>query len=152
MATVTSVPRFVRLGNFFTTSMLRAGIKLVGPGNRPMYLLTVQGRKSGQPRTTPIVVIEADGQRYLLAPFGAVDWVRNLRAAGMAVLSRGRREEQVRARELPREEAGQALKRSVEGGIPSFLSKYFDVTRESSLEEFERAVELHPMFLLQHAA
>ena len=152
MPSPTSVPRFVRIGNFFTTSMLRAGFKLVGPEHRPMYLLTVQGRKSGQPRTTPIVVIEEDGQRYLLAPFGAVDWVRNLRAAGTAVLTRGRRDEQVQARELGRDEAGLALKRSVEGGIPSFLTKYFDVTKESSLEECERAVELHPVFLLQHAA
>jgi len=98
------------------------------------------------------VVIEQDGYRYLVAPYGAVDWVRNLRAAGTAILTRGRREEQVQARELFKEEAGLALQRSFDGGIPSFLAKYFDVTKESSLEEFERAVELHPVFLLQHAA
>jgi hypothetical protein len=40
----------------------------------------------------------------------------------------------------------------VNGGIPSFLAKYFDVTKESSLQEFEHAAELHPVFLLQHAA
>src|SRR5215472_1726046 len=125
MATSTPVPRFVRIGNFFTRSLLRAGVKLVGPGNRPMYLLTVRGRKSGQPRTTPVVVIEQDGDRYLVAPYGAVDWVRNLRAAGTAILTRGRREERVQARELFNDEAGMALKRSLGGGLPSFLAKYF---------------------------
>jgi deazaflavin-dependent oxidoreductase (nitroreductase family) len=117
-----------------------------------MYLLTVRGRKSGEPRTTPVVVIVQDGHRYLVAPYGVVDWVRNLRAAGTAILTRGRREEQVKARELFKDEAGLALKRSLEGGIPSFLAKYFDVTAESSLEECEHAAELHPVFLLQEAA
>jgi hypothetical protein len=57
MAKTSQVPTFVRLGNVLTTTLLRAGFKLVGPGDYPMYLLTVRGRKSGQPRTIPIVVL-----------------------------------------------------------------------------------------------
>src|SRR5438067_782348 len=148
MAKTSQVPRFVRLGNILTTTLLRAGFKLVAPGDYPMYLLTVRGRKSGQPRTTPIVLVEQDGRRYLVAPYGVVDWVRNLRAAGEAILARGRRVEKVRAIELPRGEAGRVLKSSLEGGIPSFLRKYFEVTSGSSLEDFERAAELHPVFFL----
>jgi deazaflavin-dependent oxidoreductase (nitroreductase family) len=131
-----------------TTTLLRAGVKITAPGGYRMYLLTVRGRKSGQPRTTPIVVVEQDGGRYLVAPYGVVDWVRNLRAAGEATLTRGRRAEQVRAVELSPREAGLVLKRSVEAGIPSFLAKYFEIGPESSREECERAAQLHPVFSL----
>ena len=81
MVTKAKAPWFARWGNSLTTPLLRAGVKLVGPGNYPMYLLTVRGRKSGQPRTVPIVLLEQHGQRYLAATYGMVDWVRNLRAA-----------------------------------------------------------------------
>ncbi len=73
MAKTYQVPPFVRVGNVLTTPLLRAGVKLVGPGNYPMYLLTVRGRKSGQPRTTPIVILEQNGKRYLASPYGIVD-------------------------------------------------------------------------------
>src|SRR4051812_38613730 len=105
MAKASPVPTFVRLANVMTTTLLRAGFKLMGPGNCPLYLLTVRGRKSGQPRTTPIATLEHAGQRYLMTPYGVVDWVRNLRAAGTAILTRGRRDEQIRVLELPSDEA-----------------------------------------------
>src|SRR2546428_14106811 len=104
MAKTYQAPMFVRVANILTLTLLRAGFKLVGPGNYPMYLLTVRGRKSGQPRTIPIVILEQNGKRYLASPFGVVDWVRNLRAAGEATLTRGRRAETVNARELPKGE------------------------------------------------
>jgi len=150
-ATTTHVPAFVRLGNLFTRTMLRAGIRLNGFG-RPMYLLTVRGRKSGQPRTTPVVVIEQDGQRYLVAPYGIVDWVRNLRAAGQAILTRGRREERVQALELPSREAALILKRTLAGNLPSFLRDPFEVTADSPIDEIERATVEHPVFVLRNAA
>lgn len=149
MTTTTDVPAFVRLGNMVTKSMLRAGFRLAGPGNVPMYLITVRGRKSGQPRTTPIVVVEQEGKRYLVSPFGVVDWVRNLRMAGQATLTRGRHVEEVTAAELPSDEAALVLKKSSAGTIPSFLAKYFNITAESSPEEFEEAAANHPVFLLQ---
>src|SRR5713101_5250087 len=105
MAKTYQVPMFVHVGNILTLTLLRAGFKLVGPfiffGNYPMYLLTVRGRKSGQPRTVALVIIERNGKRYVGSPYGIVDWVRNLRVAGEAVLTRGRRAERVTARELP---------------------------------------------------
>jgi hypothetical protein len=51
--------------------------------------------------------------------------------------------------ELPPSEAGAVLRRSLEGGIPSFLAQYFGVTADSSPEEFERAGQLHPVFLFE---
>ena len=150
MAKTYQAPLFARLGNVLTTGLLRAGFKLVGFGNYPMYLLTVRGRKSGQPRTVSIAIIERNGQRYLGAPFGAVDWVRNLRAAGEAILTRGRRSETVNAIELPPREAALVLQEEIKGGNP--FARYFGVTADSSLEEFERAAVSHPVFLLQSAA
>src|SRR5579859_6112210 len=149
MATTSRVPRFVRLGNVLTRALLRAGLKLVAPGEYPMYLLTVRGRKSGQPRTTPIVIFQHDGKRYLASPYGIVDWVRNLRAAGEAILTRGRRDEEVRATELPPQAASLVLKRSMEHGMPSFLKQYFELSSESSGEDYERAAQLHPVFVLE---
>ena len=58
MAKQSNVPGFVRWGNMLTTTLLRAGVRLAGFGY-PMYLLTVRGRKSGQPRTVPIVIIDS---------------------------------------------------------------------------------------------
>jgi len=137
------------LGNILTTTLLRAGVKMAGPGGVPMYLLTVRGRKSGQPRTIPIVVLEREGKRYLVSPYGIVDWVRNVRAAGEAILTRARRSEQVRVVELPSKEAALVLRTSFEHGIPSFLAKYFEVTAQSSPEEFVQAAAKHPVFSLE---
>ena len=151
MATKNQAPRFVRVANVLTTTLLRAGLPLVGPGlvigNYPMYLLTVRGRKSGQPRTVPVAIIERNGKRYVGSPFGIVDWVRNLRAAGEAILTRGRRAETVNARELPKGEAALVLREDTKGGNP--FARNYGVTADSSLEEFERAVVSHPLFVLE---
>jgi deazaflavin-dependent oxidoreductase (nitroreductase family) len=147
MAKTYQAPTFVRLGNVLTTTLLRAGFKLVGLGNYPMYLLTVRGRKSGQPRTVSIAMIERNGKRYLGSPFGVVAWVRNLRAAGEATLTRGRRSETVNAIALPPREAALVLREEIKGGNP--FGKYYGVTVESSLGEFERAAVSHPVFLLE---
>ena len=66
-------------------------------------LITIRGRKSGQPRTTPVAIIDVDGRRWIWAPWGEVNWVRNLRAAGRATITVRRRDEEVRATELDQE-------------------------------------------------
>ena len=146
MAKTYHAPLFVRLANVLSTTLLRAGFKFVGFGSYRIYLLTVRGRKSGQPRTVPLALLESTGKRYV-ACAGAGDWVLNLRAAGEAILTRERRSETVIARELPPEEAALVLREEVKHGYP-FADK-FGVTEDSSLEEFERAVVGHPMFALQ---
>lgn len=146
MAKKSQVPQFVHIGNILTTTLLRTGFKLVGPGKYPMYLLTVRGRKSGLPRTVPIVTLEQNGQRYLISPYGIVDWVRNLRAAGEATLTRGRRTETVNAIELPPREAALILQKDIKRNP---FAHYYGVTVESPLEDFERATTSHPMFVLQ---
>ena len=146
MAKPSPVPRFVRVANVLTTTLLRAGVALVGYG-QPMYLLTVRGRKSGEPRTTPIAIVEQQGQHYLFAPYGVVDWVRNLRAAGTAIVTRGRRPATIRATELPGGEAGPVLRALITSGNP--ISHYFGIAADASDEEFERVTVRHPVFLLE---
>ena len=146
MAKTDRAPSAVQLGNFFTTTLLRAGVK-VGT----MMLLTVNGRKSGLPRTTPVTLAEYNGQRYLIAPFGEVQWVRNVRAAGAAILSRGRDSEPISVAELPAAAAAPILKESLSKG-PAFLRRYFDVTPTSPLADFEQEAPRHPVFLVQRAA
>ena len=151
MANTDKAPKFVRVANVLTTTLLRTGFPLVGPGlvigNYPMYLLTVRGRKSGLPRTVPVAIIRRNGKRYVGSPYGIVDWVRNLRAAEEATLTRGRRSETVNARELPTGEASLVLREDVKDGNP--FARSFGVTADSSLEEFEQAVVSHPLFVLE---
>jgi deazaflavin-dependent oxidoreductase (nitroreductase family) len=151
MAKIDKAPMYVRVANVLTLTLLRVGFKLVGPGlvigNYPMYLLTVRGRKSGQPRTVAVAIIQRNGKRYVGSPYGIVAWVRNLRAAGEATLTRGRRSETVNARELPKGEAALVLREEVKDGNP-FVRSY-GVTADSSLEEFERAAVSHPLFVLE---
>lgn len=147
MAKTNQAPLFVRVSNRLTVTLLRAGVKLFGPGHYPMYLLTVRGRKSGLPRTVPIVIWEHPGKRYVGSVYGIVDWVRNLRAAKEAILTRGRRSETVNVIELPRDEAALVLREDIKSGNP--FARSYGVTADSSLEEFERAVLTHPIFLFE---
>jgi deazaflavin-dependent oxidoreductase (nitroreductase family) len=82
----------VTLPKPIVTRLLRAGAPLGFNG-----LITIRGRTSGIPRTTPIAIIEVDGRRWVWAPWGGSHWVRNLRAAGRAAITVDRREEQIRA-------------------------------------------------------
>lgn len=89
------VPRLVPLFNPVAKVLLAAGTP-IGPNG----LITIRGRKSGLPRTTPVAIIEVSGRRWVWAPWGDVHWVRNLRAAGRATITVRRRNEDVRATEL----------------------------------------------------
>jgi deazaflavin-dependent oxidoreductase (nitroreductase family) len=81
---------------------MRAIGNRLAPLNRDMVaILSVRGRASGQPRSTPIVVLEHDGERYLVTPYGNTEWVRNLRAAGAGQLKQRGRTEEFTATEVP---------------------------------------------------
>ena len=72
--------------------------------------LRVRGRSSGQWRATPVNLLSLDGERYLVAPRGTTQWVRNIRVAGTGELRVGRRTEAFRAVELPDEMKAPALR------------------------------------------
>jgi deazaflavin-dependent oxidoreductase (nitroreductase family) len=90
------------LNKVFMT-MMRLGLANFG-GESPS-VLTVPGRKSGQPRSTPITPMRVDGQRYVVAGFPNADWVKNVRAAETATLTTGKTSEQVHMAELSADEA-----------------------------------------------
>ena len=123
------------------TTLLRAGVKI---GN--MSLLTVRGRKSGKPYTVLVLPVEVNGQRWLVAPYGEVQWVRNIRAAGTAVLKRGRRSEVISVTELPAREAAPVLRQYLLLPVSAGVRSYFDVTKDAPLEAFEREAARHPVF------
>ena len=91
----TSAPPWVTIFSPIAKFLLAARVPLGFNG-----LITIRGRKSGQPRTTPIAIINVSGRRWVWAPWGDVHWVRNLRAAGRATITVRGKEEEVRAVEL----------------------------------------------------
>jgi deazaflavin-dependent oxidoreductase (nitroreductase family) len=118
----------------------------IGLGPRSTYLLTVTGHRSGAARTTPVTLVEEGGKRWLVAPYGEVAWVRNLRAAGKARLTRGARTEAIVVREVNAEEAAHVLKVYVTR-VP-ITRPYFDVTPESDLGAFRAETPRHPVFAI----
>src|SRR5947208_17037197 len=93
-----------RVVNVMMAPMAKAGL---GPSY--LHILTVRGRKSGEPRSTPVDVMTIDGRRYLVAPYGPVSWVLNARVAGEVELTR-RRTERFTTREVPPQEAAPILR------------------------------------------
>jgi deazaflavin-dependent oxidoreductase (nitroreductase family) len=91
--------RMDHLFNRTVAALTKLGISVWG--SRVLY---VRGRSSGEWRTTPVNLLTVDGVRYLVAPRGVTQWVRNLRAAGNGELHVGRRVEKFTATELPDEE------------------------------------------------
>jgi deazaflavin-dependent oxidoreductase (nitroreductase family) len=96
---------FDRLGNGSVAALTRMGISLYG--SRVLY---VRGRSSGQWRSNPVNPLTIGGHRYLVAPRGHTQWVRNLRAAGAGELRRGRRVERFTAVEVPDERKPEILR------------------------------------------
>ena len=85
--------------NRMVAALTRAGLSVMGS-----RVLAVRGRTSGQWRTVPVNLLVVDGERYLVAPRGHTQWVRNLRAAGTGELRLGRRAEAFTATELDDDE------------------------------------------------
>lgn len=114
----------------------------IAPGG--VASLTVVGRTSGEPRTVPVTPIIVDGREYLVAPYGPVGWVQNLRAAGEAVLQRRRRTDRVMARELDAATAAPVLKRYVQK-IP-VVRPHVSAGPDDPVSAFEAIAALHPVF------
>ncbi len=94
-----------RLVNSLISGAIRLGIGLPGT-----YLLTTRGRKTGKSYTTPVALVEQGGERWLVAPYGEVNWVRNARAAGQVMLMRQGKTEVMRIEQIGAAESGPILK------------------------------------------
>ena len=124
----------------------RAGISLMGS-----RVLAVRGRVSGEIRTTPVNVLAVDGRRYLVAPRGETQWVRNGRAAGECSLRVGRRTETVRVEELD-DAAKPPILRAYLRRWKWEVGQFFDgVGPDSSDDELSAISARHPVFELHPA-
>jgi deazaflavin-dependent oxidoreductase (nitroreductase family) len=125
---------------------LVAGLTKLGLPLAGSRVLEVKGRKSGEWRKTPVNPLEFEGDRYLVAPRGNTQWVRNMRASGGGRLVRGRKTEEFKAIEVPEAERPAVIR--------AYLAKwkwevgvFFDgVGPDSSDEELLRIAPDHPAF------
>ncbi len=128
--------------NAVVRPLVRVG--LVGPHT---YMLTVEGRKTGQRYSTPVTLVEHEDGRWLVAPYGERNWVKNARAAGWVELSRAGKHERLRVTEVDDAEAGPVLR--------SYLRKapvtrpFFDVKASDPVEAFIAEAFRHPVFRLE---
>jgi deazaflavin-dependent oxidoreductase (nitroreductase family) len=114
---------------------------LAGPRT---YLLTVAGRTSGKLWSTPVSIVEMDGRRWLVAPYGERNWVKNARAAGWVELQRGRRHERLAVSELDPHEAVPILREYFRLG--RVTRPFFDVDLDSSDQAWLAEAPRHPVF------
>lgn len=132
----------MRRGTAMLKTMLGLGLPL-----GPLVILSVRGRKTGKVYSTPVAVVGQNGTRWLVAAFGEVSWVHNLRAAGEAVLTHGSRPERIEVAELGAAEAAPILKRFLtKFQIVPFMRPYFEVSAQAPLEDFEAEALHHPVF------
>lgn len=117
-----TLPRWLPMVNRLVITLQRLGLAI-----GTMHLISIPGRKSGLLRTTPVSPLTVDRQRYIVAGLSQADWVKNARAAGWGILSRGRTQEPVALVELPPDERGPILRefpRRVPHGVHFFQRLY----------------------------
>jgi len=119
----------------------------LGLGLPHNYLLEVRGRKSGRIHSTPVDVLDRDGKRYLVAPRGYTQWVRNAIANGTVSLKKGRRSEEFGTRLLADEEKPEILKSYLDR-YKLTVQRYFPVPSGSPSEAFRPLGRDYPVFEL----
>ncbi len=126
-------PRFLKPMNTLMKAVQKLGIP-----TGPAMVLTVPGRRSGQPRSTPMTPFDFRGGLYVVAGYPGADWAANARAAGTGTLSRGRRRRQVRIVELSVDDARPVLREfptKVPVGVA--FAKRSGLVSDGSPDEFE---------------
>ncbi len=131
--------------NRVVAGLTRMGVSVLGS-----RVLEVRGRTSGEPRQVPVNLLTVDGQRYLVAPRGETQWVRNLRASGgEAILLLGRRREGVAATELADEEKPPLLRAYLKRWKAEIGVFFKGVGPDASDEELLRIAPGYPVFRLR---
>jgi deazaflavin-dependent oxidoreductase (nitroreductase family) len=112
-------------------------VQKLGIPTGPAMVLTVPGKKTGKPRSTPMTPFEHDGGLYVVAGYPGADWASNARAAGAGTLSRGRKSRPVRIVELGPADAAPVL-RSFAEKVPVGVgfAKRAGLVREGTPDEF----------------
>jgi deazaflavin-dependent oxidoreductase (nitroreductase family) len=123
-----------------------AGLTRLGLSVAGSRVLEVRGRKSGKPYRTPVNPMTFEGRRYLVAPRGHVQWVRNLRASRTGRLLAGRKVEEFSAVELPDEEKPPILRANLERWKWEVGQFFGGVGPDASDQELLRIAPDHPVF------
>lgn len=138
------LPPMLKYGNAAVKILNRLGI----PAGPPR-ILTVRGRVSGEPRSTPVSIVTLNGARYVVAG-RRMDWVKNVRAAGEGELQRGRRHEKVSFTELPEDQRGPVLRaywhQHSQGR--KVAARIFEAGENAGADEFEAAAPRCAVFRL----
>jgi deazaflavin-dependent oxidoreductase (nitroreductase family) len=136
--------------DFFTQRIMNPLIMLIGKTTgmtmKNTQTLSVLGRKSGEMRSVPVSPIEVDGERYLVAPRGTTQWVRNIREAGQGELRLGRKRERIVVQEIE-DDAKPAVLRPYLRIWESEMKKFFNgVGPDAPEETLRKEAEDHPVF------
>jgi poly(hydroxyalkanoate) depolymerase family esterase/deazaflavin-dependent oxidoreductase (nitroreductase family) len=135
------------LVNPLVAAITRSGLSVYGT-----RVLAVRGRSSGEVRTTPVNLLVIDGVRYLVAPRGHTQWVRNLRVAGEGELRLGRRSERFRAAEVGDDDKPPILRAYLRRWKAEVGVFFGGVGPDSSEAELRRIAPDHPVFKIDAAA
>jgi deazaflavin-dependent oxidoreductase (nitroreductase family) len=126
-------PRYLKPMNKVMIAVQKFGIP-----TGPAMVLTVPGRKSGQPRSTPMTPFKFDGSLYAVAGYPGADWAANARAAGTGTLSRGRRSRPVKIVELTAAQARPILRAyPVQVPVGVTFAKRSGMVVDGTSDEFE---------------
>ncbi len=126
-------PRYLKRMNKVMIAVQKLGIP-----TGPAMVLTVPGRRSGKPRSTPMTPFRFDGGLYVVAGYPGADWAANARAAGTGTLSRGRRVRHVAIVELTAEQARPVLRAfPVEVPVGVTFAKSSGMVVDGTSDEFE---------------
>jgi deazaflavin-dependent oxidoreductase (nitroreductase family) len=127
--------------------LTRLGLSVAGS-----RVLEVRGRKTGEPRRTPVNLLTLDGTRYLVAPRGHTQWVRNLRAQGEGRLLLGRRAERFTAVEVPDDDKAPILRAYLQRWKWEVGAFFGGVGPDSTDAELRRIAPDHPIFRIERSA
>jgi deazaflavin-dependent oxidoreductase (nitroreductase family) len=119
----------------------------LGLGFSHNYLLEVRGRKSGKLFSTPVDLLERKGKRYLVAPRGRTQWVRNAETAGEITLKKGSSRQKLSLRPLADSEKPAILKAYLDS-FKSEVQRYFPIAAGSPPEAFAELASSYPAFEL----
>ena len=119
----------------------------LGLGFSYNYLLEVRGRKSGKIYSTPINLLELGGKRFLVAPRGQTQWVRNAEAAGEVTLKKGSTRKKFRLRPIPDADKPEILKAYLDA-FKREVQQYFPVAAGSPASAFASIAQNYPVFEL----
>jgi deazaflavin-dependent oxidoreductase (nitroreductase family) len=148
MSTNANLPAFREPGGIEKVLNRAFGFMIgLGIGPAHIHLLEVRGRKSGKLYRTPVDLLELNGKRYLVAPRGRTQWVRNAEAAGEIILKRGSNRQKFCLSSISDADKLPILKAYLDS-FKSEVQRFFNITAGSPPEAFAGVASCYPAFEL----